>query len=43
MMKSIELFELVAARVQSFHKVLDIGMKVAGDRIEIGELLHAVK
>lgn len=43
MMKSIELLKPVAARVQSFHKVLDVGMKVAGERIEIDELLYAVK
>jgi len=43
MMKSIELLELVATRVQSFHQVLEVGMKVAGDRIKIDELLHAVK
>jgi hypothetical protein len=40
MMKSIKLFELVAASMQSLHRVLSV---VARDRIEIDELLHAVK
>jgi hypothetical protein len=43
MMKSIKLLEPVAASVQSLYKVLDVGMKVAGDRIQIDELLHAIK
>jgi hypothetical protein len=43
MMKSIKLLEFKAASMQSFYKVLDAGMKVAGDRIQIDELLHTVK
>jgi hypothetical protein len=42
-MKSIELLELVATGVESFHKALNVGMKVAGDRIKMDELLHAVE
>lgn len=37
-MKSIKLLELVAASMQSFHKVLDVGMKVAGDHLLISML-----
>jgi hypothetical protein len=43
MMKSIEFFELLAAGMQSVHNVLNVGMKVARDRLEISELLHTVK
>ena len=43
MMESIELLELVTARVYSIDKVLDVRIKMAGDRIEIDEPFYAAK
>jgi hypothetical protein len=42
-MKSIELLEFIAARMKSFHKSFNVGMKVAGNRVEIDELLDSLK
>ena len=40
MVKPIELLELLAAHMQSIDKTLNVGMKMAGKRVEIDELLH---
>ena len=41
--KSIELLELLATRMQSGDKDLNVRMKMARKRVEIDELLHAFK
>lgn len=43
MVKSIELLEFLATRMQSIDKVLNVRMKMAGKRVEMHELLHAFK
>ena len=41
--KPIELLEHLAARMKSVDKVRYVGMKMAGESVEVDELLHALE